>query len=194
MDSIPILILTCAITISVIEDLKRQKIPNLVTFPTMVLALAYHSFSGGLNGFLISATGLALGIGLFIIPYILGGMGAGDAKLMGAAGAIFGPKGILIASFLVILTGGVYGMILFAVNPKYTASFLRRSWLTLKTFFLTMNFIPIPPGTSETLPVLRYAVPIALGTLGYVLMKITGYDLFPELLGDRFKIFSIAMH
>jgi hypothetical protein len=30
--------------------------------------------------------------------------------------------------------------------------------------------------------------------LGYMFMKITGYDLFPELLGDKFEIFSIAMH
>jgi prepilin peptidase CpaA len=194
MDFFLIGLLASAITSSVIEDLRRSKIPNLVTFPTMVLAVAYHSYSNGFGGFLFSAGGLFLGIGLFIIPYTLGGMGAGDAKLMGAAGAIFGPKGILIASIMVILAGGVYGLILFAINPKYTTSFLRRSWLTLKTFFVTLKFIPIPPGAGEKLPVLRYAVPIALGTLGYMFMKITGYDLFPELLGDKFEIFSIAMH
>jgi prepilin peptidase CpaA len=183
-----------AITISVIEDLRRSKIPNLVTYPTMVLALAYHSFSGGLDGLLFSAGGLALGIGLFIIPYMLGGMGAGDAKLMGATGAFFGPQGIVIASIMVILAGGVYGLILFAMNPKYTVSFLRRWRITFKTFILTRQFIPIPPGINEKLPVLRYALPIALGTLGYMLMKLTGYDLFPELLGAQFDIFSIAMH
>jgi prepilin peptidase CpaA len=194
MDFFFIALMTSAITISVIEDLRRSKIPNLVTYPTMVLALAYHSLSTGFDGFLFSAGGLFLGIGLFLIPYMLGGMGAGDAKLMGAAGAVFGPKGILIASIMVILAGGVYGLILFAINPRYTASFLRRCWLTLKTFIVTFKFLPIPPGATEKLPVLRYAVPIALGTLGYTVMKITGYDLFPELLGDKFEIFSIAMH
>jgi prepilin peptidase CpaA len=189
-----IVLLASAITISVIEDLRRQKIPNLVTCPTMVLALAYHSISNGFEGFLFSTGGLFLGIGLFIVPYMLGGMGAGDAKLMGAAGAIFGPKDILVASIMVILAGGVYGIILLAINPRYTFSLLKRSWLTLKTFFLTHQFILIPPNIGEKLPVLRYAVPIALGTMGYMLMKITGYDLFPELLGDKFEIFSIAMH
>jgi prepilin peptidase CpaA len=194
VDFFLIILLASALTISVIDDLRRFKIPNLVTYPTMVLALVYHSFSGGFDGLLFSASGLALGIGLFIIPYLLGGMGAGDAKLMGAAGAIFGPKGIVIASIMVILVGGVYGVILFAINPSYTASFLRRLWITLKTFFVTWQVIPIPPRPNEKLPVLRYAVPIALGTLGYMLMKFTGYDLFPELLGDKFEIFSIAMH
>jgi prepilin peptidase CpaA len=194
MDFFFIVLLASAITISVIEDLRRRKIPNLVTFPTMVLALAYHSLSSGLDGFLFSAGGLASGIGFFLIPYMLGGMGAGDAKLMGAVGAIFGAKGIVIASIMVILVGGVYGVILFAMNPRDTTSFLRRLWITFKTFFLTAQFIPIPPGKDDKQHVLRYAVPIALGTLGYMLMEITGYDLFPELLGDKFNILSIAMH
>jgi prepilin peptidase CpaA len=194
MDSFTSLILFFAIAVSVVEDLRRQKIPNLVTYPTMFLAIAYHSTLSGLSGFLFSAGGLFLGIGLFIVPYMLGGMGAGDVKLVGATGALFGPKGILIASIMVILAGGVYGVILFAANPQYTASFFKRSWTTIKTFFLTRQFIPIPPRKDERLPVLRYAIPIAIGALGYALMKLTGYDLFPELLGDKFEIFSVAMH
>ena len=194
MDSFTAILLTTAIAVSLIEDSRRQKIPNLVTYPTMVLAVAYHSFSSGLNGFLFSAGGLALGIGLFIVPYLLGGMGAGDAKLMGAAGAILGPMGIVIASIMVILSGGIYAIILFAIYPTYTASFLTTLWSTFRTFVITLQFIPIPPGKDEKQPVLRYAAPIAVGTLGYMLMKITGYDLFPELLGDKFNIFSIAMH
>jgi prepilin peptidase CpaA len=194
MDFFFIILLASAITISVIEDLRRLKIPNLVTYPTMVLALVYHSYLRGIDGFFFSAGGLFLGIGLFVVPYLLGAMGAGDAKLMGAAGAIFGPKGILIASIMVILAGGLYGIILFAMNPRYTVSFLRRSWTTIMTFFLTRQVLLIPPGIDVKLPVLRYAVPIAVGTLGYMIMKVTGYDLFPELLGDQFQLFSIAMH
>lgn len=193
MDFFLIILLTSAITISVIEDLKRQKIPNLVTFPTMVLALVYHSLTAGLDGLLLSAGGLAVGMGLFIVPYIMGGMGAGDVKLMAATGAIFGPMGILITSIMVVTAGGVYGLILMAVNPGYTASFLKRQWLALKTFLLTLQFNLIPPAKNENRPVLKYAIPIALGALGYMYMKITGYDLFPELIGDQFRIFSIAM-
>ena len=139
-----------------------------------------------------SAGGLALGIGLFIIPYVLGGMGAGDVKLMGAAGAILGPKGVIIASILVILAGGVYGLILYATHPSYIGSFFRRLWITFKTFLWTHQFILIPPAKDDRRAVLRYAVPIAVGCFAYLLMKITGYDLFPRLLGDEFKIFSIV--
>jgi uncharacterized membrane protein YuzA (DUF378 family) len=113
---------------------------------------------------------------------------------MGAVGAIFGPKGICIASIMVILAGGVYAMILLAMNPEYVASLVRRLRATFKTFVLTAQLILIPPSKDEKRPVLVYALPIAVGSLAYVLMRVTGYDLFPELLGDGFELFSIAMY
>jgi prepilin peptidase CpaA len=178
-----IVLMVSAIVIALIEDLRRQKIPNLVTFPTMALALAYHTLAAGLHGLLFSAGGLALGLLLFIIPYLMGGMGAGDVKLMAALGAIFGPKGIVVASLIVVLAGGLYGLVLMALNPRYTGAFLKRLGLTLKTFVLTLQFIPIPPAAEENRPILKFAVPIAVGALGYMYTKMIGYDVFSELLG-----------
>jgi prepilin peptidase CpaA len=188
-----IILLSSAISISVIEDVRRGKIPNAITFPTLVVALVYHFLTAGLPGLLFSTGGLAVGMGLFIIPYIMRGMGAGDVKLIGATGAILGAKGIVIASIIAVLSGGVYGLILLALNPGYGASALARIWMTIKTFFLTRQFILIPPDKDKPRPVLKYAIPIAIGTLGYMFMLITGYDLFPELLGDQFEILSIAL-
>lgn len=193
MEIFLIILMTSAITIAVVEDLRRMKIPNLVTFPTIVMALAYQSLAAGLNGFLFSAGGLAVGLGIFIVPYVLGGMGAGDVKLMGAIGAIVGAKGIIIASLLVILVGGGYGLVLYALNPRYTTALLKRLWMALQMFVFTRQLILMPPADDNKMPSLRYAVPIALGAGGYMIMKITGYDLFPELLGNHFQIFSIAM-
>lgn len=194
MDFPLIILMISCITIALVEDLRRMKIPNWVTFPTMTLALTYHTLTSGLNGLLFSAGGLALGLGLFILPYALGGMGAGDVKLMAALGAIVGPRGILIASILTILAGSVYGLILLALHPRYTAGFLKRVWMTFKFLLFNRQLYLTPPPVDRRMPVLRYAVPIALGAGAYMIMTITGYDLFPELLGDRFDIFSIATH
>jgi prepilin peptidase CpaA len=186
MNPFLITLLAVSIGISLIEDLQHQKIPNVVTYPTMALAMVYYSLSSGFDGFSFSAGGLALGIAFFIVPYLLGGMGAGDVKLMGATGAVLGPRGICIASILIILSGGVYGMILFAMHPRYTASFLRRMWATIRTFVLTRQLIFIPWGKDEKQPVVRYAIPIALGALVYAFVTITGYDPFREMLVNKF--------
>jgi len=188
MDLFLLTLLGSALVISAIDDLRRGKIPNMVTYPTMGLALGYHFISNGLSGLAFSAGGLGLGIGLFIIPYLMGGMGAGDVKLMGAAGAVLGAKGISIAAIMVILSGGIYGVILFLMYPKYLLSFLKRLWLTMKTLFLTCQFIPIPPEKDPNRPVLRYALPIALGTMCYVCLKLTGSYSFQDLLGIQVSI------
>jgi prepilin peptidase CpaA len=186
-----LLILTViAISIAIIEDLRRLKIPNWVTLPTMLIAIVYHSVSGGFDGFLFSAAGMAVGIGLFIIPYLMGGMGAGDAKLVGAMGAILGPKGILVASVLIILTGGIYGLLLFAVNPRYATSSIRRFWKMLKTFVLTAQIVILPPDSGEKPPVLRYAIPIAAGIIMYIAMESQGYSIFDHVFHMQLNIFS----
>ena len=181
MNCFLIILLGCALIISIIEDVRRLKIPNLVTYPTMVLAMGYYSFSSGLSGLAFSTGGLAVGLAFFIIPYLLGGMGAGDVKLMAAAGAVFGPKGICIASVLVILAGGIYGIILFALHPKYMVSFFKRWGVTIKWLFLIRKFMP--PEKDENQPILRFAVPIALGTIFYAYLKITGSNPVLDLLG-----------
>ena len=89
----PLIFFLCLILIiASIYDLKYQKIPNLLNFSLALVALIFHTIFSGLDGLLFSGGGLLLGIALFIPPYIFGGMGAGDAKLMGAVGAVVGVK------------------------------------------------------------------------------------------------------
>lgn len=183
-----LILMAIAMSASVVEDIRRMKIPNLVTLPTMGLAIVFHSGSGGIDGFLFSFGGLITGIGLFLLPYLMGGLGAGDTKLMGAAGAILGVKGIIGASVIVLLTGGIYGLILYALNPICAVSFAKRLWSTIKTIFLTRQIIIIPPCKEEKQPVLRYAIPIAVGTLTYLALEMSGYDIFTLLFKGAFDI------
>jgi prepilin peptidase CpaA len=109
------------------------------------LRVKYHGIMSGLVGWHSARRAWVSGIGVFLIPYVMGGMGAGDAKLMGAAGAILGPKGVVIAAVMSILIGlGLRDVLLF-IHTDYARSFLRRAGITLKTLFLTRQFIPIPP-------------------------------------------------
>jgi len=190
MDHYLLILMATAMTASVIEDIRRMKIPNLVTLPTILLALTIHALSGGFEGFLFSTGGLITGMAFFIVPYIMGGMGAGDVKLMGAAGAILGPKGVCVASIMVYATGGVYGLVVLLLIPQCGLSFLKRIWATARTFLLTAQFIILPPDKNEKQPVLRYAIPIAVGTIAYMAIEIKGYDLFDILFGPSLKMLT----
>lgn len=173
---------------AVLSDLKSRKIPNYVTFPLMLYGLAYHGISSGLTGLGHSFLGILAGIGIFIIPYIFGGMGAGDAKLMGGAGALIGAKGAVISATLSIFAGFAYAVILLVFYSKYGISFLKRTATAIRTFLFTRQWIYIPPESEERRPTLCYALPIALGTLTYIYLKATGSTLLQDLLGIRFSL------
>ena len=172
------IVLTGILIVAAIIDIRVQKIPNILTFPAMVVGLTYHSVANGWSGLIFSSEGLAIGIAIFLIPYMMGGMGAGDAKLMGVVGAMIGPKGIVIACLFTAIAGGVYALIVFLFNIQYLKGFITRSAVTVKAFAFTRNFILIPADESEKKPRLCYGVAIAIGTLFYVFLEGFGYK-FP---------------
>jgi prepilin peptidase CpaA len=159
-------------------DRRSHRIPNFLTYPTMVIGLAYHGLTNGLDGFLFSAGGLALGTGIFILPYLMGGMGAGDTKLMGAVGAIVGPRGVFIVCLFTGAVGGIYALILLIINHKYGKEFISRWGTVLKTFMFTGQLVPIPASKKEKGPKLPYVIAIALGAAFYVFFELSGYQ-FP---------------
>jgi prepilin peptidase CpaA len=176
MDVVLAIPLSTIVILAAIQDLRVQKIPNLLTYPSMGLALLYHSLTNGLDGFIMGATGLALGIGLLILPYMMGGMGAGDAKLMGAVGAAVGPQGVFTAFLLTAIAGGVYALLVILIRRQDAKGFVARNVMTLKTFVLTRQFIRVPASEDESKPKLCYGIAIALGTIVYISLELSGYN------------------
>jgi prepilin peptidase CpaA len=162
------------------QDVRRGKIPNLITFPTMAAGIVCHTVMDGLHGLAFSCGGLFLGIGLLIFPYWIGKAGAGDAKLMGAAGAAIGPKGVLVAFVITTLAGGIYALIILLLQRRYLQGLGRRLFSMVKTFAVTAQIIYVPPVEAEKAPHLRYGVAIAFGTITFLFLEFLGYN-FPML-------------
>jgi prepilin peptidase CpaA len=158
-------------------DFNKQKIPNLITYPSMVIALSYHGFTRGADGLLFSLAGLAVGIGIFLVPYLMGGMGAGDAKLMGAVGAVIGAKGVFYATLCIALVGGIYALVLILAHRAHFAGFFKRQLTTFWTFILTRKYIPDPIQNAQNRPKLCYGLAIALGTGLYMFLHQSGYKI-----------------
>jgi prepilin peptidase CpaA len=177
MDVFLLILLSAILILAGVQDLRFQKIPNLLTYPTMGTGLVCHSITNGLDGFFLAVAGLAVGIALLILPYIMGGMGAGDAKLMGAVGAILGPKGVFTAFLFTAVVGGAYALMLLVIRRQHTKGLVARHATTLKTYARTGQFIPIPAVEDEKKPRLCYGIAIALGTLLYISLDLSGYHL-----------------
>ena len=166
-----VLILTAAAVI----DLRAQRIPNLLTLPSILAALIYHTIFRGSGGLFFSLCGLAAGIGVLIIPYLLGGMGAGDAKLMGAVGAFVGARGVFIAFLFAAVAGGLYALLLMLFKRRHFSGFLKSKLETLKICIFTRQYMPDAIPEKKTRPRLCYGLAIALGSITYMALDLTGY-------------------
>ena len=172
-----IILLSILLLAAAIIDLKTYRIPNYLILSGILAALAYHFSSDGFNGLLFSVSGIVVGIGLLIIPYLMGGMGAGDAKLMGVVGGFLGAKGAFSAFLLIAVVGGVYALILRLIYKDELKGLSAKIYHGVLSFILTRKYVPDTGASSPNAPKLCYGLAIALGTFLYIALNGLGYSL-----------------
>jgi prepilin peptidase CpaA len=100
------------LAVCVVTDLKSRTIYNAVTFPGTIGGLILQTVFHGVPGLADAVFGLAVGFGILLIPYLLGGMGAGDVKLLAMVGAFKGLAFVLFTSVYMALIGGAIALAL----------------------------------------------------------------------------------
>ncbi len=108
-DTLPLLINLVLIALFVsaaATDLKWKKIFNLQTYPAIICGILLHSLMAGWDGALFSFSGFLVGAALLLVFFLMGGVGAGDVKLLGAIGALKGTTFVLWTMFYTGLIGG----------------------------------------------------------------------------------------
>ncbi len=113
--------------ISLITDLRERKILNIVTLPAIGFGPVYHLTTNGWEGFLFSGNGLLLGFALLYIPFLLGGMGAGDVKLLAAIGSIKGVTFVFYSFIYTCLFGGLIALFILIYKRQLSHSVQRIS-------------------------------------------------------------------
>lgn len=165
MDIIITAILLCALVVAVVTDVRSQRIPNLLTFPLILAGLTIHTVTGGWDGLLFSLGGFGLGLGVMLVPFLLGVMGAGDVKLMAGVGACLGVETAFAAFLITCLAGGVYALGMMLRHMEYLKAVLANFKHTLLVLLSTRTVDYAPVATERAIPRLCYGVAIAAGTV-----------------------------
>lgn len=100
-------ILSIILALSVYFDSTQRKIPNKITMPAILIGVIWSTVNSGLDGFLFSGLGFLVGFAVFLVPYLFGGIGAGDVKLMAAIGSLMGWRFVLASGLSTAIIGGV---------------------------------------------------------------------------------------
>lgn len=90
---------------AIVEDIARRQISNWMPVAAFAGGVAYHTATRGWMGLGSALAGALGGFLVFLIFYILGGMGGGDVKLMGGFGAVLGLSRLLQGALFTALIG-----------------------------------------------------------------------------------------
>ena len=148
-----------------VSDLRTRRIPNVLTFGAAAAAVVFHSAMNGLEGGIASLLGLIVGAALMLGLYLLGGMGAGDVKLLGALGAWLGPADAVWMVLYTGIAGGVLALIVAAMS-----GYLGQAYRNIQALLAYWRLAGIRPMAELTLdtsrgPRLAYAASILAGTV-----------------------------
>jgi prepilin peptidase CpaA len=156
-------VLGVALVISVVTDVLRRRILDVVTYPLMVIALGARLWAEGVGDLetgLISGLVSGAGLAALLVPGALRGrMGWGDVKLMGGVGAVLGFPGVMAAAAFISLAGAFQAVVTLIWKGEVweTLSAAMRRWAVRARLLST----DAAPGAQRHIP---YGVAIALGT------------------------------
>ena len=156
------------VLLAMYSDSRWRKIPNCLTLPAIALGFVLNFLGNSWNGLIFALFGLLLGMGLLMLPYLLGGMGGGDVKFMGALGALLGSYAILNVFLYTTLVGGAIAIVVAITNKSLVETF-KKMWLFLKCIFLFRA--PLAgAGLFKKSIAIPYGLAIGAGTLLYLVM------------------------
>ena len=143
-------------------DLRTRKIPNILSVSGFLFALLLGLSQAGVAGIWFAMKGAGLGLLILLPLFAIRVMGAGDVKLLAAAGAYSGAPAVVSIALLTFIAGGVLALV-YLVRVKGAAVCVEQFKLTLATRSLA--------AVDKTQVRLPYAVAMLCGTLSWMGMR-----------------------
>ncbi|TBW34366.1 hypothetical protein E0E54_14455 [Azotobacter chroococcum] len=154
-----LLIMSAFLAGAVAYDSISYRLPNYYLLLGFLLALMLQVSAAGGDGIASAGVGLLAGFALFMPLYVVGGMAAGDIKLMAVVGSFLGSAGALWAGACSLVAGAVLG-VCYLLYKKQFGKLLSRYWAmaSLRTHIPTQE----DDAARHRFP---YAIAIFTGTL-----------------------------
>src|SRR2546425_12360385 len=92
MQTLTVATVVIFVALCVIVDVRTRRIPNAISGAAMLLGVTLNTAYLGTAGLFDSLAGLGITVGVLLWPFAMGGIGGGDVKMMGAIGALLGPR------------------------------------------------------------------------------------------------------
>lgn len=150
-------------------DGKQLKVPNWITFPMVLSGLVHGLVTGGGAGLYDSFIGMCVGLLCLLPLYAVGGMGAGDVKLMGGIGAWLGAAITWNAFVVTVVVGAVMGLVMALMSGRFQHHYaqFQMIWSEWTTIRNPRKLSEIAAERKPRMYLLPYGIPICIGSIIY---------------------------
>jgi len=165
----PLWLLSLILIIAAVIDGWFLKVPNWLTAPLVIAGWMSATYCHGFSGLGWSMAGTAVGLGVLLPAYAIGGMGAGDVKLMAGIGAWIGATATFYAFCVTAVVGGAIAVVMVLVRRRWRHHVLQFFQIADEIFTVrdAEKLSSIAAERKSSMMLLPYGIPIALGTIAY---------------------------
>ena len=165
----PVWFVTIALLVAATIDGIQLRVPNRLTFPFIISGWAYSCFYFGWDGLGWSLMGTVVGLGLLLPAYAIGGMGAGDVKLLAGVGAWMHATHTFWAFAVSVIVGAILAVLMVAYRRAWGKH--ARQFRTILEEIVTIRdpneLAAIAAERKGSMLLLPYGIPIAIGSIIY---------------------------
>jgi prepilin peptidase CpaA len=153
-------ILTCLLLAACVSDLRSRRIPNGLVLIIGLAGLAYAlAVMPPARAIVFAFGGCVVGLAIWLPFWALRVLGAGDVKLMAAAGTWLGAAGAVEASLIAAVVGGLIAIVVLA-RVRSESSALARFGVWMLMSRATRSIAPELTPVERRIP---YGVALAAG-------------------------------
>ncbi len=162
-------LVSVVLVVAAVIDGLKLKVPNWITFPLIISGWIFSTAYFGWAGFGWSLVGTAVGLGLLLPAYAIGGMGAGDVKLLAGVGAWIWGTATFYAFCVSAIIGGIIAVVM-VMSAKNWREHKGQFAAILTEILVVRDPNQLAKAAAErksSMMLLPYGIPIAIGTIAY---------------------------